>query len=152
MLVKSINSQTDFDAVFKAENAILFILFPLVINPGATVKSSNQCKRMNLVSRSTHPNFNIHLLAPDAHPFSWKWVNQHAALADDSGSNSGTLLWLRRGVVVAGLQNPAHAGVKTLSRITDESAFSKGKQPGWTFQSADALPLTLSFPNIPLLP
>ncbi len=100
-----------------------------------------------LLSQFTHPKFSIHLLAPDAHPYSWKWVNKHTVLGDDSSNNGGTLLWLRRGVVVGGLQNPAHAGVKILSRMTDE-CFLQGKQPGWTSQSADAFPFDIELLNI----
>jgi uncharacterized protein len=144
--VKSINSQTDFETALKAENAIFFIHFPW---SGQSMHDRQAMEQWDheLLSQSTHPNFNIHLLAPDAHPYTWKWVNKHTAFAEDSSISGGTLLWLRRGVVVGGLQNPAHAGIKNLSRITDE-CFFQGKQPGWSSPSADALPFAVELLNI----
>lgn len=133
--MKSINSQSDFDAVLKSENAIIFIHFPGSEQSICARQAVEKWGHEHL-SPSTHLNFNIHLLAPDAQTYTWKWVNKHAALAGDSGDNGGTLLWLRQGAVVGGLQNPAQAGAKTLSRMTDE-CFLHRKNPGWSYQPAE---------------
>ena len=111
---------------------------------------NNPCARRQLVeqwdhelsSQSPRPNFVIHLLAPDAHPYTWKWVAKHTASADDSAHTDGTLLWLRKGTVVGGLQNLANADIKTLARMTDD-CFLHGKSPGLTSPTPEIPPFDL---------
>ena len=141
-----VNSQTDFDTALNAENAVIFIYFPWSEQSRLARRAVEQWDNA-LFSTSARTNFEIHLLAPDAQPYTWKWVAKHAASADDSSNGGATLFWLRRGVVVGGLQNTAQAGIKTLSRMTDE-CFLHGKSPGLSSPPPETPPFDLELLNI----
>jgi uncharacterized protein YbaR (Trm112 family) len=133
--VKSVNSQNDFDAALKAENAVIFIHFPWS-------EHSLRARRLvekwehELMSHSASSKFDVYLLDPDAHPYTWKWVAKNATLADDSENIGETLLWLCQGAVAGGLQNIMLAEIKSLSRMTDE-CFLHGKRPGLSTPSPE---------------
>ncbi len=144
--MKLINSQTDFESALKAENTVIFIHFPRSEQSLRARQLVEQWEH-ELSSQSPHPNFAIHLLAPDAHPYTWKWVAKHAAPADDSSHTDGILLWLRNGTVVAGLQNFADTEIKILTRMTDD-CFLRGKSPGLSSPLPEIPPFDLELLDI----
>lgn len=144
--MKSIHSQADFETALQAENSIIFIHFPSSEQSRRAQQAVEQWEH-ELATSSAHPNLIIHLLAPDAHPYTWKWATKHTALSDDSNTTDGTLIWLRRGVVVGGLPNVAQAGIKALSRMTDE-CFLHGKQPGMSAPSTETPAFDIELLNI----
>src|SRR5258708_39157810 len=68
----------------------------------------------------------MHVLAPDDHPYTWKWIGKHLGDAEPAEAGACPILWLRKGAVVGRVQNAASLETKTLARITHE-CFVAGK-------------------------
>lgn len=117
--MKPINSPRDFEVMLGAERAVVFVYFAW---SGQAVLSQRAVAAWEEQSRGNSGNlhYNIYELAPDNHPFSWKWV------ACNREHGYGSVVWIIKGATVAYLPNAAQAGTKTLTRITND-CFTLGK-------------------------
>jgi uncharacterized protein YbaR (Trm112 family) len=117
--MRPINSPDDFAALLREERAVLLLFFPWsdrAIESRAVVQEWE-------TKLASQPGQNIpavYQLAPDDQPYTWKWANEVLGDSDEATQVNGCVLWLKQGSVVGRVNNAATAGVKLLSRITND--------------------------------
>jgi uncharacterized protein YbaR (Trm112 family) len=123
--VRKIYSSSGFDEALHAERAVIFIFFDWSGQAAHSLRTLQEWER-DLASGPAKVKFEIYQLAPDQHPFTWKWIAD--AVGHDKGGEHGygSVVWLRKGTVAGFVHNAAMAGTKSLAQITHE-CFVLGK-------------------------
>ncbi len=145
--MKPINSPDDFAALLREERAVLLLLFPWsdrAIESQAVVQEWES----KSASQSGQNIPAVYQLAPDDQPYTWKWVNEVFGDSDEAQEVNGCVLWLKQGSVVGRVTDAAVAGVKLLSRITND-CFVRGNTHGAT--ATDWLPNETALFEVELL-
>jgi uncharacterized protein len=119
--MKQINSPHDFEAMLQAERAVLFIFFPWSARSTLSQEVVAGWQR-----QAGHPDFQVYQLAPDGRSFAWQWLGTIFNDEPEPERTRGTVVWLRKGAVAAIVSDASGAGVKTLTRVTDD-CFALGK-------------------------
>jgi len=117
--MKSIGSQSDFEAMLQAERAILFVYFAWSEEAERSRRVVEQWERQ-WESQGAALNCTVYQLAPDGHPHTWKWMGKNAAGTEEAGNEAGAVVWLRQGAVAGRVRSAAEVGMKTLTRLTKE--------------------------------
>jgi uncharacterized protein YbaR (Trm112 family) len=119
--MQPINSPRDFEALLEAERAVLFVFFPW---------SSRSTTSLEVVTtwqkQAGRLDFPVFQLTPDGFPFTWQWLDTIFGEEPEEERPRGAVVWLRRGATAAFVPDAAHAGIKTLARITND-CFVLGK-------------------------
>jgi uncharacterized protein len=123
--MKPINSLDDFTAMLHAERAVVFLFFERSAQAKISLQTMEQWEQ-ELAAQSDKINFSIYQLAPDSHPFTWKWVNEAIGHSAEMEHGYGSVTWLKNGSVVGFVPDAARAGIKRLTRITND-CFVLGK-------------------------
>src|ERR1700760_4297344 len=109
--MKKIGSPADFKAMVQAEHAVVFLFFKWSGRAEASRLIVEEWERKT-ASQSERKNFEFYQLAPDEHPFAWKWVN---ALSDsEEAHRNGSVVWLKKGIAVNSIADAGWAGIKNL--------------------------------------
>jgi len=121
--MKPINSPADFETLLQSEQAVVLVFFPWsdrAVESQAVVQEWEN----NLDAPPAQNNPTVYQLSPNEHSYTWKWLNE--ALGDSEETFNGSVLWLKHGSVVGCVTDAAVAGVKVLSRMTND-CFVRGK-------------------------
>lgn len=113
--MKAINSRPDFDALLKAERAILFLHFPWSMRSVESEAIVSEWQSCGAESGTA-----VYQLIPDGHPFCWQWLDGIFGEAPEQERTGGAVVWLRSGAVAAMAPDAAQTGPKTLARITND--------------------------------
>lgn len=119
--MQRINSMHEFEALLRAERAVLFIFFPW---SAGSVQSDAIVADWQ--KQAVRPGYQFFLLTPDDHPFTWRWLDNIFGDGPEQERTRGTIVWLRNGSVTAMVSDAALAGTKMLERVTKE-CFVLGK-------------------------
>ncbi len=123
--MKPINTPEDFAALLQADQAIVFLFFEWSCYADLSRRVLEQWEQES-ASRPGGMDFVIHELSVDKQPFAWKWINTSFGYSQECEHGYGSVVWLNKGVVVGYVKSAADAGIKTLSRISND-CFALGK-------------------------
>jgi uncharacterized protein YbaR (Trm112 family) len=123
--MKPIHSQEDFTVMLHAERAVVSLFFEWSAQAKLSQQMMEQWER-ELAAQPDKINFSICQLAPDSHPFAWKWVNEAIGHSAEMEHGCGLVTWLKNGSVVGFVPDAARAGIKRLTRMTHD-CFVLGK-------------------------
>ncbi|MDB6111089.1 MAG: hypothetical protein JWR69_2839 [Pedosphaera sp.] len=127
--MKTIHSTSDFEAVLRAERAIVLIDFAWSAEAAESRQAIERWEK-ELESQPEKRDWAIYRLAPDGFPDTWKWVGTQVVGLDSTQSGAGTVLWLKAGMVVGRAPNADGLGSKGLARLTREYFHWPGSEPG----------------------
>lgn len=109
--MKTIETQDEFEAVICSDKAIIFITFDWSHQASLSEKVVVEWER---TWNAWHHKLSVELfkLEPDAHPYTWEWLK---GMPERGG---GSVVWIKKGVVVDTEPYAAGAGLRDLARRT----------------------------------
>ena len=115
----SITTTEDFDALLRAEQAILFTFFDWSGQAQSSLRVFEEWERD---WRALHPNALVTFfrLDPDRLKVSWDWLVKNARGDEGMEGGFGSVIWVRHGTRVGYVRYAAKVGKERLSRLTDE--------------------------------
>jgi len=105
--------------MLQAEHAVLFIFFPW---SGQAVQSRDVVLQWQkqAAPQSGQTNYTAYELAPDNHPFTWKWISEAIGHGRGGENGYGSVGWVCKGIVKGFVPNGARVGAGILERVTND--------------------------------